>query len=363
MKVSRLVRFRNGAIAATTVVTIMVGGFTLAFFLTAAIYERTGLQPSAWLLQIINLLLGLFIGFNTMGLIVSLLRARGWTPEAQAFGPIMSAMQQIAQGNFNIRLDNNFAGSEPFGNLVDGMNTMALQLGEMEQMRQEFISNVSHEIQSPLTSIRGFAQALHDEQLSDEQKSNYLDIIMNESMRLSRLSDNLLRLASLEAKHPRFEPHPYRLDKQIRDIILACEPQWTDKSLDMDVCLERVSITADEDLLSQVWINLISNCIKFTPGGGTVRVELSRDRESIIFRTTDTGIGIAMEDQPHLFERFYKADKSRTYSNGGSGLGLSIAKKIVEMHNGSIDVKSSPGAGAIFTVCLPESRQDMGSEK
>jgi two-component system phosphate regulon sensor histidine kinase PhoR len=121
----------------------------------------------------------------------------------------------------------------------------------------------------------------------------------------------------------------------------------------MDVTLEEAAISADEDLLSQVWINLIHNSIKFTPEGGLVRVALCRRPERIEVSIADTGIGIAHEDQPHIFERFYKADKARRHSEGGSGLGLSIARKVVEMHRGSIAVRSDPGAGATFLVELP----------
>jgi signal transduction histidine kinase len=223
----------------------------------------------------------------------------------------------------------------------------------MEAMRQEFVANVSHEIQSPLTSIRGFARALQDEKLSPEERSHYLDIIETESIRLSRLSANLLELASLEAENFKFEPKPYRLDRQIRNLILACEPQWMDKGIDMEVSVEEIDLDADEDLLSHVWGNLISNSIKFTPSGGSVTVDLHRRDGQILFRMTDTGPGISQSDQARIFERFFKADQSRDRSRGGSGLGLAIAKKIVELHQGSISVQSEPGAGATFTVRLP----------
>jgi signal transduction histidine kinase len=230
---------------------------------------------------------------------------------------------------------------------------MALQLDQMEKMRQEFISNVSHEIQSPLTSIRGFACALQQNDLSAEDRRHYLDIIEAESMRLSKLSANLLKLASLESDQVRFEPKPYRLDTQIRSLILASEPQWAGKRLEMDVTVDEANIIADEDLLSQVWINLLHNSIKFTPEGGSVRVALQRRADRLEVTIADTGTGIAPEDQPHIFERFYKADPSRRRSEGGSGLGLSIAKKVVELHRGTIAVRSQPGAGAAFTVELP----------
>jgi signal transduction histidine kinase len=148
-------------------------------------------------------------------------------------------------------------------------------------------------------------------------------------------------------------PKPYRLDKQIRSLILACEPQWSDKNIEMDVAVAEVVITADEDLLSQVWINLIHNSIKFTPQDGRICVALQPGAEQVEFRITDTGMGISPEDQTRIFERFFKADKSRNRTLGGSGLGLSIAQKIVEMHKGEINVESQLGVGTTFVIRLP----------
>jgi signal transduction histidine kinase len=269
------------------------------------------------------------------------------------FATIIDALERIAKGDFSTRVDDRHKGLGAVSELVQTVNNMALQLDQMEKMRQEFISNVSHEIQSPLTSIRGFACALQQNDLSVEDRRHYLEIIEAESMRLSNLSANLLKLASLESDHVKFEPKPYRLDTQIRSLILASEPQWTGKRLEMEVTLEEAGITADEDLLSQVWINLLHNGIKFTPEGGIVKVGLHQCADRLQVSVADTGIGIAPEDQPHIFERFYKADKSRRPSEGGSGLGLSIAKKVVELHRGTIAVRSQPGAGTTFTVELP----------
>jgi two-component system, OmpR family, phosphate regulon sensor histidine kinase PhoR len=326
-------------------VTVM---FTVAFFLTAFLYRVTGQNPPALVAQLINSFLGLFFA----ALILSAFSRFFRIQQVQAFAPIIQALEKIAKGDFSIRLDNDHEDGVLNG-LVTSVNKMALELGQMENMRQEFISNVSHEIQSPLTSIRGFAQALENDQLSPEERHHYLSIIENESTRLSRITEDLLKLASLESDQVRFEPKPYRLDKQIRNLILACEPQWAGKRIDMDVSLEEVNIIADEDLLSQVWINLINNSIKFTPSGGSVHIGLRRHDGQIEFRISDTGIGIAAEDQAHVFERFYKADRSRTRSSGGSGLGLSIARKTIEMHHGAIEVQSKLGAGTTFTVSLP----------
>ena len=325
----------------------------VAFFLTGYVYKIMQWQPPALLAQILNTLLGLLLTGMMVGIVSKVARKRGWIPEMRVFGPIIEALEKIAKGDFSIRLDNEFQDHEIAGELANKVNQMAMELDQMENMRQEFISNVSHEIQSPLTSIRGFARALENDQLSTEERHHYLDIIQNESTRLSRITEDLLRMAALESDKVKFEPKPYRLDNQIRNLILVCEPQWMDKEIEMLVSLADIMINADEDLLSQVWINLIHNSIKFTPNDGKVRVELNQQDGQIKFKITDTGLGISEEDQARVFERFYKADKSRTRSNGGSGLGLSIAKKIVDMHKGKIEVESKVGAGTTFTVSLP----------
>jgi signal transduction histidine kinase len=328
--------------------------FAIAFFLTSFVFQRIGQQPSPLLAQIITSMLGLYLSFAILFIL-----SRQFVNESGTFGPIFEAMGQIAKGDFTVRLNSAERDNLLVAKLTKTVNDMALDLNKLETMRQEFISNVSHEIQSPLTSIRGFARALQNDQLSSADRTHYLDVIETESTRLSRITENLLKLASLEAKQVKFEPKPYRLDKQIRSLILACEPQWTTKDIEMDVSLEEIETTADEDLLSQVWINLIANSLKFTPAGGRICIELHRNANEIEFKITDTGIGISEADQARIFERFYKADKSHTHSNnGGSGLGLSIAQKIVELHKGTISVESKPGVSTTFIVSLPTLRDE-----
>jgi signal transduction histidine kinase len=334
--------------------------FTVAFFLTGWIYQLIGQTPSALLVQIINSMVGLLLTGLIITLLTRVFKAKIAAGQMKMFGPIIEALERIAKGDFSVRVDNfsdsNVIDSGMIGELVNTVNQVAVELNQMENMRQEFISNVSHELQSPLTSIRGFAQALQNDNLKAEDRHHYLAVIETESMRLSRLTDNLLKLASLEAEHAKFEPKSYRLDKQIRNLILACEPQWVDKAIEMELCLDEITITADEDLIGQTWINLIHNSIKFTPVGGKISVDLHQRDTCIEFKIKDTGIGISEADQAHVFERFYKADKSRTRThNGGSGLGLSIAQKTVEMHHGTIAVESEAGIGTTFTVSLPAS--------
>lgn len=289
----------------------------------------------------------LFIGIG--GIIAFATRGQ----EHRFYMPILTAMQQISKGNFQIELENS-GQFRQFGGIVEGINEMATELSRMETMRQDFISNVSHEIQSPLTSIRGFAAALQEETLSPESRKHYLNIIEAESRRLSGLSDNLLKLSALESESFPFERMPYRLDKQLREMILASEPQWLGKEIEVEAELAETTVTAVKDLLSQVWTNLLHNSIKFTPQGGRITVRLRTLPEQIEIEIQDSGIGIAEEELPRIFERFYKVDKSRSVSSGGgSGLGLPLVKKIVDLHEGSIQVTSRPGEGTVTTVRLP----------
>lgn len=266
---------------------------------------------------------------------------------------IINALKKIANGDYSVQLDIEMRERNEVTDIIDQFNQMAKQLKQMEDMRQEFISNVSHEIQSPLTSIVGFVQALQTNSFTEEERNHYLQIIETESRRLSKLSENLLKLTSLESDHHPFEKHTYRLDHQLRAIILACEPQWLKKDLQIEVSLEPLNITADEDLMNQVWTNLLHNSIKFTPSSGTLSIQSLQLENQIVVIITDTGVGMSDNDVLHIFERFYKADQARVRSKSGSGLGLSIVKKIVDMHEGTIIVESEIGKGTTFTITLP----------
>lgn len=321
--------------------------FSVAYFIKSSLYQKLHLHLSHYIQYLGTTILGFFIFVGIGYSFAKIIRSK----QRNIFQEVIEALKKIAKGDFNIQLET-LKREDPFTTLIDHINHMAKQLKEMEAMRQEFISNVSHEIQSPLTSIGGFAKALQYDELTNEERSHYLSIIETETYRLSKLSDNLLKLTSLESEHHPFERKSYRLDQQIRNIILACEPNWMEKELEIDVSLEKVQILADEDLMSQVWINLIHNSIKFTPNLGKIRIHLKNIEGKAIIKISDTGIGISKKDQVHIFERFFKADKARERSRGGSGLGLSIVKKIIEMHNGTILVESEIEKGTTFTIAI-----------
>ncbi|GGG77972.1 sensor histidine kinase [Paenibacillus radicis (ex Gao et al. 2016)] len=262
-----------------------------------------------------------------------------------------AATTRIAKGDFDVQLP--LQRGDELGELADSINRMAVGLSQLEMMRQDFVSNVSHEIQSPLTSIGGFAEALRSEQLTEAERGRYVGIIKQESSRLSRLSENLLKLASLDSQQHPYAPAPYRLDRQLRDTVLSCEPHWVAKQQTVELFLEETIITADEDQLSQVWINLLTNSMKFTPEGGHISFHLTEHEGFAIVRIADSGSGIPPEDRERVFERFYKSDASRDRTLGGSGLGLSIVHKIVGIHGGTIEIEEGEGEGAVFIVRLP----------
>jgi signal transduction histidine kinase len=253
----------------------------------------------------------------------------------------VDAFARLAQGDFSVILpvDDHTKHAE----IAEAFNDMVQKLGDIDAMRTDFISNVSHEIQSPLTSISGFAALLKGE-LPDDERKRYAEIIETESKRLSRLSDNLMKLSSLD--NATIIHADFRLDKAIQNAVLSLEPQWMAKNIAVEIALDKTTANGHEALLSQVWTNLLHNAIKFTPMGGAISISLKGN----ILRIADTGCGIPNDELSHIFERFYKVDKARDRSLGGNGLGLSIVKKILDLHGWKIIVQSAEDRGTAFTI-------------
>jgi two-component system phosphate regulon sensor histidine kinase PhoR len=338
----------KGILWIIAVFTYILTCWSVAYFLTPFIYDWMGKYPHPFAKQLINSVLGFFFFGVTMAII-----GRLTAPKRLAgIKVILDGIRRIAKGDFAVQLPVQ-SRPDPFSEIVRSINSMAIELSQMEQMRQAFISNVSHEIQSPLTSISGFAKVLQNGELGQEERVHYLSIIEAESMRLAKLRENLLKLTSLESEHHPFELKRYRLDKQLRSLVLACEPLWVEKSIEMDIDLDDIHVYADEDLMSQVWVNLIHNSIKFTPPNGTIQISLKKQGDEVKVQIADTGLGIAEEDLEFIFDRFYKADRSRNRSTMGSGLGLSIVKKIIDMHQGTIKAESQLGEWTKMTIQLP----------
>lgn len=332
--------------------------FSAAYILSRWALTRVGLHVSLYIQEMITV----GTGFCLVGLTGALFGHLGANRQRSLWQAIidatMDAMAQIARGNFETRIDPGLVpasvGPHPFLELVTSLNTMAEGLSELEVMRQEFVANVSHEIQSPLSAITGFAQILQNTAEVSDHARDYLHIIYAESQRLSGLTENLLHLTALESGAHPVRKQSFWVDRQIRDTIVALEPLWAAKDLGIEVDLPALSVVSDRDLMNQVWVNLITNAIKFTHPSGTLTISGQSDvARGTCISVSDTGIGIALDDYARIFERFYKADPSRTQNRSGSGLGLAIVQKIVALHGGTISVQSVLGEGTTFTVTLP----------
>ncbi|HBI02854.1 MAG TPA: hypothetical protein DDY49_02350 [Paenibacillaceae bacterium] len=263
---------------------------------------------------------------------------------------ISEASKKVADGDFSVQLPvNHVKGHNEVADLMRNFNRMVKELSRNEYLHKDFVSNVSHEFKTPITSLKGYAKLLKDKNLPEAKRQEYAEIIISESERLANLSSNLLKLSELENEAISIRKETFRLDEQIRDAVLLLQNQWENKNLEFDLDLDEITFTGDRQLMIQVWINLISNAIKYSYQNGLLRISLKQSKK-IIAEIIDHGMGMSAEDLEKIFLRFYKADKSHNQS--GTGLGLSIVKKIVELHDGSISVKSEPGKGSKFLVEL-----------
>ncbi len=261
------------------------------------------------------------------------------------------ATYEVAKGNFDVKVD--IPRDHEFGLLTKNFNKMVKELNGIETLRSDFVSNVSHEIKTPLASIQGFAKLVQDRSFSDDERSEFAEIIINESARLSKLSSNILKLSKLENQDIITEKTKFPLDEQIRCAILIMESEWNEKNIELDIELEEVEIIENEDLLQQVWLNLIGNAIKFTNDGGKIRIKLMNFEDEILIKISDNGIGMSEETKKHIFEKFYQGDKA--HLSNGNGLGLALVKRIIELCNGKIKVDSKVGEGTTFTIRLNKS--------
>lgn len=260
---------------------------------------------------------------------------------------LTEATRKVAEGDFSVRLP--VKRMDELGQLMENFNHMAQELQSIEYLQKDFISNVSHEFKTPIASIQGFATLLKSPETTEEERQEYTSIIIKESQRLSRLSQNLLRLSKLEYQQRLTSDECFSLDEQLRQTVLLLEPEWAPKEIRWDVDLENVFIRGDAELMQQVWINLLGNAIKFSPKGGEIALSLYIS-DVVKVRIRDQGIGMDEKTQAHIFERFYQGDTS--HANEGNGLGLPLAKRIIDLHGGALRVKSSPGMGSTFTVEL-----------
>ena len=329
---------------------IRAGGATVGFLLVQA-GAGGPMSPAGqqFLAQVNRSLLQAGLLAGALGLLLGLLIARG---VASPLSRLASAARQIAQGRLDQRLP--LAGAAEVADVARAFNEMAAALQQSEQLRRSMIADVSHELRTPLTVIQGNLRALLDDVYPLDKAE--IATIYDESVLLGRLVSDLRQLAQAEAGQLALRIQPSDAGALARGAIVPFEAGAAAQGVALTLAVPPglPAVAADADRVRQVLHNLVANALRYTPAGGTVACAAHLDGETwVLFEVRDTGAGIAADDLPHVFERFWRADRSRSREQGGSGLGLAIARQIVEAHGGRIGAESQPGQGSRFWFYLP----------
>lgn len=262
---------------------------------------------------------------------------------------------RIAGGDYAERVA--YESGDDIGRFAGAFNNMAGQLQKTEEVRRELLGTISHEIRTPLATIEGYMQGLMDGVIPAEPET--YDLVRRESSRLSRLVNDVERLSRLEAGGELIRPEQLRVAEVVEGVVSSMRPLFDQAGLSLVTNLQepRLEVWADPDKFAQILGNLLSNSLRYTPAGGRVQVGAEAKESVVLFAVEDNGIGIPSEDLPHVFERFYRVDKSRSQAGGGSGIGLAVVKALVEQMGGSIGAESAPGRLTRFTFVLPRPHQ------
>lgn len=303
-----------------------------------------------WELSMGHIILFMVVISNVIGSVVAFVLIRF---PLKFVSHIIHQINRLASGDFQARLYFNSAVSKhpSFAELAESFNKMAEELGNTEVLRSDFINNFSHEFKTPIVSIAGFAKLLKRGNLTEEQKKEYLDVIEEESLRLSCMATNVLSLTQVENQTILTDVSRFNLSEQLRSCILLLVDKWEKKELDFEVDFGEYTISANEEMLKQVWINLIDNAIKFSPEGGVLEIDIEDRADQVSVSVANSGEEISSENQKRIFNKFYQADGS--HSIEGNGIGLAVVKRVVDLHNGRVAVYSEHHT-TVFTVTLPK---------
>lgn len=327
------------------IVTMFIVGGVSIFLIQKGILEHGSDVP-----RVNHLIINMMIASVLLGSILATVASRIPLKPVNSF---IDAMNRLASGDFKTRLHfGRFFERHPTAlELMESFNRMAEELEKTEMLRSDFINNFSHEFKTPIVSIAGFARLLKNGNLTEEQKAEYINIIEEESLRLAAMATNVLNLTKIESQTILTGVSEFNLSEQIRNCVLLLENKWSKKNIELDLAFDEYTVSANEEMLKEVWINLLDNAIKYCDKGGTVRIDITEIESRLLVSVSDTGEEIPEEERELIFRKFYKSDKS--HSSPGNGIGLAIVKKIVELHGGDITV-SSGNRKTIFTVSLPK---------
>jgi signal transduction histidine kinase len=318
-----------------TMLLVFMGIQFMYFFGIISVNERTRLPLI--LFAVVSVVLGTILS--------AVFSRRPLKPLRQ----IMEASDRIAGGDYSTRIQ--LKGPEEFQQLNKSFNHMAEEIGSIEMLRSDFVNNFSHEFKTPIVSIRGFAKMLKRDDLSTQERSEYLDIIIDESERLTELATNVLNLSKIEQQTILTDRKLFNVSEQIRLVIALLDCKWTNKHIDIYFDSKEVFLTGNEELMKQVWINLLDNAIKFSHDYGTVEIRIIPENKVITFIFADLGEGMTDDTAKHIFDKFYQGDTSHT--SKGNGLGLTIVEKILKLHGGTIRIDNSGKNGTAFIIQIP----------
>lgn len=267
---------------------------------------------------------------------------------------LIDAMDRLASGEFDTRINVGrvMKNYPPFVDICESFNRMAQELENTGLLRVDFINNFSHEFRTPIASIAGFARLLRRDDLTDAQREEYLSIIEEECHRLSHISTSALNLSKLEKVEILTDVTTFDLSEQLRSCVLLLETRWSQKGLGWDMDFEEFQIRGNEEMLKQVWINLVDNAVKFSDRDGVIGLDVTRQGQKLTVSITNTGPEIPEHAQQRIFHKFYQVDES--HSGEGNGIGLAIVKRVVELHRGEVWMESGNGQ-TTFVVELPVS--------
>ncbi len=308
---------------------------------TGDIEEEMDMGTIVLLMSVISLILGWVLVFFSIRI------------PLKPIHTLISRMNRLAMGDFKARIEGKgvLANHPAVRDVNDSFNKLACELEQTEMLRGDFINNFSHEFKTPIVSIAGFAKLLKRGNLTEEQRVAYLTSIEEESMRLSYMATNVLNLTKVENQTILTDVTSFNLSEQVRSAVLLLEGKWTEKNIDLQLDFDEYTVEGNEELLKQVWINLVDNAVKFSPRCGAVLLDVCEEGELLRVTVSNTGPEIPPEKIEKIFGKFYQADES--HATEGNGIGLAIVKRVVELHGGSIRVQSEGGMNT-FPVELPK---------
>lgn len=323
------------------IIATAVGSFMFTTWLVTDIFQITDAYTAS--------------GYETLGTLIAFtiilvpLNTVIYRRQLKEVTTLSENIRTVANGNYNTRIDCSKGGQ--MTPVYEDFNKMCAELASVQILRNDFINSYSHEFMTPIASINGFASLLIDKKLPEAEQRQYLEIIVEESARLSKLASNTIFLSKLSSLQIVTDTETYDLSEQIRQCSIILSRSWLEKKIEFGGEFPTAMFVGNKELMQHLWLNLLGNAVKYTPDNGEIFVEVTAFGDRICVQISDTGEGMSKETLEHLFDPYYQGDAS--HSRQGLGLGLSIVKRIVELCQGTISVESELGTGSRFIVTLP----------